>query len=41
MPTLIKIDSNWADEMDVSGFRITQDSKEKVIEKLKMSYIQK
>lgn len=40
MPTLIKFDSNWADEMDVSGFLITKDSKEKAIEQLKQNYMQ-
>ena len=40
MPTLINFDSNWADEMDVSGFLITKDSPEKVIEQLKHNYMQ-
>lgn len=41
MPTLVKIDSNWADEMDIQGFIITLDSKEKVMDMLKHDYMQR
>lgn len=40
MPTLVKLSSNWADEMDIDGFLITLDSKEIVIAKMKNIYMQ-
>lgn len=41
MPTLVKLNTNWADEMDIEGFVITLDSKEKVMEMLKHDYMQR
>lgn len=39
MPTLVKLNSNWADEMDVDGFCITLDNQEQVKQKLKENFI--
>lgn len=41
MPTLIKLSSNWADEMDIEGFFITNDSKDQILKRMKEIYMQK
>jgi hypothetical protein len=40
MPTLIKLSTNWANEMDIEGFVLSMESKEQIIEKMKHHYLQ-
>ena len=40
MPTLIKLSTNWADEMDIEGFVLSMEPKEQIIEKMKHYYLQ-
>lgn len=40
MPTLIKLSTNWADEMKIEGFILSLESKEQIIKKMKHHYLQ-
>lgn len=39
MPTLVKLSTNWADEMDIEGFFIWPENKEETINDFKQTYM--